>query len=109
MTSMINHLLGGTQDESKKLQDLVNQWESRCDVLRLKTAEHHAFSADNFDLLQKLMLLLPYVITLFTGGFTPVAILGLLKQVIAMLVSDTELQAILLQIMTVLVNLWGVK
>lgn len=107
MTSLLTHLFHNTSAETSVLESLANKWEARCDVLRLNAAGSHAVNALDFELLPKLLLLLPYVINLITGGFTATAILGLLKQVIAMMITDVELRNILYQIMEVLVNLWN--
>jgi hypothetical protein len=63
------------------------------------------FEAVDLDLGAILVQVLPLVFQLFTGGFNAVVVLGIIKTVLALLVKDSELSAIVYQVLDILVNI----
>lgn len=107
MSEVFSVLTPNAANASAELQGLVTEWNKRVDDVMVVSGSHEdlVYVAADLDILNILLQVLPYILSLFTGGFTIEAILSIVKFVVPLIVKDPTLQAILLQIIEVLVGL----
>ena len=96
---------GVDRDKQEELLSLCRQYNQLKDA-KLKTcaATDLVYDALDIDLVSILVQVLPIVLSLFTGGMSLPAILGLVKVVIGLFVKDADLAKILNQILETLLG-----
>lgn len=98
--------------ERDRLSALCQQFnKTRDEKLAAFSGDHSSlvYEALDLDLGQLLVQILPIVLSLFTSGMSITLILGLAKTIIGFLVKDSELAALLYQIIEILAGLLAKK